>query len=287
MPFDLELTISGLVVLAVKSSESRPATSTQVDVICPDAHGHRPRLSFNPLDLHRAVGILPDLDIDATGERIAALDLRSRSLAFTIGTEGNQYETCTMQWRSEEAETPSSKKEEVLMDWLPRLASLGFDGFVMPSAGRLPAGASARITLPPGDIECANVLKNPDTKRYFRYVFPAAPSSLTRAVANDIVFRAYGLESLVVKDNEGRDVLSTTALERGDVLRICISNDLDVVGRSYGSNDPDLDHLKHLSALVALHGGQPFKAPKPIDDEGGRTGDPICDGAFFVYNEDN
>jgi hypothetical protein len=279
MPFTLEVSITGLVILAVRSSNAKPTESDLVDVICPNAHMHRPRLSFNPREFRRRVA--PDLDIAPTGARIAALDLRSRFLAFTVpDAEGGH---CRMQWRREEAETPATDDEERFMDWLPTLATLGFESFTMPQTGVLPAGASARITLPPGEIVSANVIRDEDTTKYLRYDFVGAPRRFVRAVARDIVFRAYDVRTLIVVDQQGNSLLTSSGPNTGTTLHMCISNDLDMLPGRNSDASTELTHLAHLSAVALLREGRTFTAPKPINEGGGRTGDVICDGALFVY----
>lgn len=282
MAFTLEVTISGLVILAVRSADPKPTESDLVEVICPAAHMHQPRLSFNLLDLRRTVG--SDLDIAPNGDRIAALDLRSRFLDFVIsGSEGGKR---AMEWRQEEAETPADKEEERFMDWLPTIETLGFDRFTIPPGKLLPAGASTRIKLPPGKIACTDVIPIEERGKYLRYLFGSVPASppFIRAVATDIVFRSYGVETLIVYDHHEGRVLSSSGPIKGDTLSMCISNDLSMVSPPSRKN-VQLHHLEHLSSVAPVHGGGKFEPPEPIDENGGRTGDAICTGALFIHNQ--
>lgn len=280
MPFNLELTISGLVVVAVKSKDPRPTQAEAVDVICPNAHMHRPRLTFKPLDLMRGKHHVDlELDLDHTGRHLAALDLRAHCLRLEV--IGGAASAPTMSW-GEEKERPADPSEEKLMNWLPALSEIGFPDFTIPGPGQLPIGASARLTLPKGEVVCANVVKNRD-KGYIRYKFPLAAKETIRAVANDVIFRASGVEELLIKDHQGHKLLTSPGpADKSGTLQMCISNDLAMVAEDYGSGFDALKHLEHLGVLGPVH-KHGFEPPKAVADDG-RTGDPICDGVFLQYS---
>jgi hypothetical protein len=287
MPFHFELTITGLVVLAVNSSSGpRPGTADGVDVISPNAHMHRSRLNYKPMEFRSTVAA--DLTLDNNAELIASLDLRSRALNFEVGPNPN--EKFRMTWGCEDARQPANPEEEALMNWIPSLADLGFNGFRIPPAGFLPAGATSRVTLPPGDLFCRDVAKRKKDD-YLLFEFPATADencgrpATVRAMANEVVYRISGLEVVVVRDHHGDTLLSSSGPREGDTLKMCISNDMEMVApASHHATTAieSLPHLRHIGEVARLRVDR-FEPPR-ILPTGEHTGiDPICDGALFVY----
>lgn len=283
--YNFELTISGLVVLAVKSATPRPVEPQAVDIICPNAEMHRPRLSYDPLELDPR--IVPEMAVATDGHRLASFDTRARFLRFSFAS--NPHGTFRMYWEDPAATAPADPGQEPVMNWLPSLGELGFGEFTIPAAGVLPAGASTRIALPPGEIICRDVVKKPKTTAdYLIFKFPATDDGsgnvVTRALANDVVYRAQGVSgTLSVEDHSGLRLLTSEGPFEGDTLRMCISNDLEFVPRTFRAGSDSLKHLHHLSVLAPVR-VQDFEPPVLVDSTG-RTGDVICNGAIFIHDQ--
>jgi hypothetical protein len=302
MPFNFELTISGLCVIVLKSKVDRPPTPTAVDIVCVAAYGHQPRLSYSP-DLISPDGeVEPELCVDSTGQRIAFLDIRDRVLSFQSQPAAAEF---TLEWGDQTKETPPYKVDQYWMQWIPSIADLGLTGIrlkeedghrhlhhvhgqshhprkvsrnpakklsrdVQEETTLLARGMSSRISLPPGQLFARNVLKDEDDE-YLVWGFPG--SGARRALANEVVYRAEGLEELVMYWDDKQ-----LPYDRESDLSVCISNDMETVPSSYSDGDTELHHMAFLENLADPL--MPVQIPKVIGTS--RTGRPICNQVYFV-----
>jgi len=283
MSLDFELIISGLIVTALKSDNPRPPEPKAVDLICPKDGMHSARLAYFPLDV--TPQIEPAMLVDPLGERSGSIALDDYLLLQIVAT-GNPTQDFTLKWGPEEAKKPNDQEESEWMNWVATLDELGFGKFAVPPSG-LPVGAGARITLPPGELLSINIIRDAETEKIIEWQFPATGDTLQKALANDLLFRMQGIERLEVKSN-GRLLLSTSSSFDGhSPVRMCISNDTRLVPKNFGGA-ADLEHLEHMDALAPVQKDKfpsgEFEPPHvPINEPDQRTGDPICNGAIFVY----
>jgi len=275
---DFELTISGLSVIVLKATrgETRPVHPIGIDVVCPKDDMHRPRLTYLP-ELFAPLSDNPEVEmvVDTMGHRIASMDLRDLFLELTFGS--NPTQEFAVPWGPERAQRPP---HEEWLNWVPTLGDLGFEGFRMGSPGQLPDGASTRLTLPKGEIFSRNIVRdsNSSANDYAIWQFPAAGDK-ERALANEVVFRASGVEDIFFKNREGVTLLSGSG-QSGSVVRMCICNDLAVVPLDYNRPLDSLIHLEHLAALSPLRAE--FQAPTLVPARNQRTDTPICNQAVHV-----
>lgn len=268
---NLELTISGLCVMVMKTTgQAKPKHPTDIDIIIPQACHHASRLSYLPTTTKHSRDVKPNLLIDQTAGKVASLDINQLALEMSFKT--NPHTEFDVHWGSG-GEMPSSPWEEGWLDWLPRLEELGFDPFAVGPVGTLPKGASARLTLPFGKLAARQIIKKPDTNRYLRWDFPA--SSVRKALANEIVLTVNGADDMRILNSDGATLLRSTL---GGIrpLRMCITNDLELVPYNYGSSPADLEHLEHIGSIA----GGTFQKPKEVNDD--RTGRPICMSVVLV-----
>jgi hypothetical protein len=277
---DFELTISGLWVLAIKTSERRSTTPDAVDIIIPAVtmaeHRHRARLSydFNQFDVPE---IDQELMIGLDGSRFTSLALDNAILNFEF--VDNPYTDFALQWGPEEAMKPPF---ESWMNWIPSLEEIGFGPLILGSSGK-PNGASVRITLPKGELACRNLPRDADTSEYLVWDFPATDDGsgdmISRSVANEVVFRTVNVGPLTISDDSGKAILKATQVKKGTV-KMCISNDLVALTRDTPRETAALDHLEHLDVLDI--GGE-FQAPELSESQ--RTGGgPVCNGVISLYD---
>lgn len=273
--FDFELTISGLWVLVISSSEARPTAPDAVDIIIPAVtmpmHRHFARLSydFNQFDVPV---IDQNLIIDSTGSRFTSLTLDDAILNFEF--QNNPYDAFALQWGPEDAVTPPF---EGWMNWIPTLEDIGFEPLELTGSGK-PEGASVRITLPKGELACRNLPRDKKTSSYLVWDFPATESKtgemVSKSVANELVYRAVNVGPLTISDDSGNAVLKATQAK--GTVKMCISNDLAKLTRNTPRETTALTHLSHLDVLGI--GGE-FQAPVLSGDQ--RTGlGPICNGVI-------
>jgi hypothetical protein len=265
---NFELTISGLCVIVLKSKDDKPENPAEVEVLCPDAHGHKPRLSYRPEGVITEVE--PDLFIDPQGGRIASLDLTGKVLSLDLGT--NPHTKFSLDWGTGTGKVPP---EEKWMRWVPSDQDLGLKGIRLAKPGTLPKGASARLALQPGNIEARAVVRTSDTKDYILWNFPA--KNFERALANEVVYSARGVQH--VKVLWGTESLFVS---RTGTLEMAISNDLAIVPKNYNEGVKKLEHLSHVEVLAE----PPAKVNIPIIVEVERTGRPICNQLIFVDKSD-
>jgi hypothetical protein len=272
---NLELTISGLCAIAVEADEARPTRPRAVDVLCPSAHCHQARLAWYPAEVvpGRALqGLKPDLVIDPAGVALASLPLDGAALRLEVAPANESFE---LSWGEERAEAPGSAAEDAWMNWLPPISDLGLavaESYRLGPPGRLPAGTSARLTLPPGRLRCSRIVHDKDDPtQVMLWRFPATGS--VRALANDVVFLAPEIEAaaLLLGDEQ------LFSVEQPGLVRIAISNDLYTVPFDYRAGSETLDHLRHFDAIAGDSRG--FAAPEAVDER--RTGHPICNGVFL------
>ncbi|HTG33183.1 MAG TPA: hypothetical protein VLB76_09650 [Thermoanaerobaculia bacterium] len=302
MPFNLELTISGLCVIVLKSPNDRPPTPTAVDIVCIAAYGHRSRLSYPPEFVSADGEVEPELCVDSTGQRIAVLDIRDRVLSLQARPNAAEF---SLEWGDTTKKTPPYDVDERWMQWIPSIADLGLTGIRLKEddahehlhhihgkrrhsrkASRntaqkysqgvqddnilLARGMSSRMSLPPGRLFARNILKDEDDE-YFVWGFPG--SGAQRALANEIVYRAEGLEQLLVSWDDKQ-----LSYDRESDLYLCVSNDMEIVPSSYSDGDTELHHMAFLENLADPL--MPVQIPKVVDTR--RTGRPICNQVYFV-----
>jgi len=289
MSLDFELLISGLVVTALKSNDARPTTPTAVDLICPidDMNMHGPRLAYFPLD------VTPDIElemlVDPLGERSGSISLDNKLLEFVV--TGNTANEFTLNWGPEETKFPNGRQQSEWMNWVATLDELGFGNFTVPASG-LPMNAngvstaSARVTLPYGELVSANMIRDAETDAIIVWQFPATGDTLEKALANDLLFRIRGIESIEVRSNGTRLLFSDSSADGVKPVRMCLSNDARLVPTDYGGAIT-LAHLQHFGDALAPLQADRFRSrtfePPHISLNGQRTDDPICDGALYVY----
>lgn len=273
---NFELTISGLNIIVLKSAEDRPKNPDNVDVICPAADMHRARLSYAPEDCVPARTFEPELVVGRGGERIASEDCRKHRYKVTFVNDIYERKF-NLKWSPLEYSEPLT---EEFMDWLPSLDDLGFKGFRVGSG--IPHGAASRFSLPPGDVTCYEITRDPHTNETLLWNFPSAygGDGMTCALANLIVYRATDIQTLQI--TRDRKTILTSTLPNNGTLRMCLSNDMANVPYDYNDPQESLKHLEHLKCIVKEK--VPFVAPRivPREKGGQRTGHPICNGVVFV-----
>ena len=289
MSLDFELLISGLVVTALKSNDARPTAPMAVDLICPKDNTHAARLAYFPLDV--TPQIEPEMVVDPLGERSGSISLDDYPLLQFV-VSGNTANKFTLNWGPEDAKLPNGRQQSEWMNWVATLGELGFGDFAIPNSGLPVDGngaftASARITLPYGELVSANMIRDAETDAIIVWQFPATGDTLEKALANDLLFRLRGIESIEVKSNGNSLLFSDRSADGVTPVRMCISNDARVVPKDFGGA-ATLDHLEHLGHLAPLQpdkfGSHTFEPPHvPLNEPDQRTDDPICDGAIYVY----
>jgi hypothetical protein len=301
MPFNFELTISGLCVIVLKADKDRPPTPTAVDIVCVAAYGHRPRLSYPPEFVSAHGEVEPELCVDSTGQRIAFLDIRDRILSLQTPPSAAEF---TLEWGDPTKKTPPYDVDEHWMQWIPSIADLGLTGIRLKEDDAhehlhhihrrsrhprkvsrntsqkysrgvqdeplLVRGMSSRISLPPGRLFSRSVLKDEDDE-YLVWKFPGYGAQ--RALANEIVYRAEGLEQLMLSWDDKH-----LQYKRESDLCFCISNDMETVPSFYSDGDTELHHMAFLENLADPL--MPVQIPKVVDTR--RTGRPICNQVYFV-----
>jgi hypothetical protein len=278
---DFELTISGLWVLALQSSDindTHPVEPEAVDIIIPAAHHHHPRLSYLPSEVIPHPALEPQMVIDPRGGRIANLPVQGMvlELSFSNGSTTPFH----LEWSEPRPEAPLLESS---LTWLPTLAELGFDKFSLGDPGTLPKGAATRLRLPEGELFARNIVRTPDGAGYLLWNFPVGET--TRALANEIVFRARGVDDAIFS-LDGKTILASNLGPAG-TLRMSLANDISIVPSNYNSPQTNLDHLSHLAVLAPMRTPS-FQPPTVVDamprpPAPARTVKPICNGVVFVY----
>jgi len=265
---NFELVISGLCIIAMKTStgEDRPEQPSQVDIICPSAPFHCARLSYLPKGI--IAQVQPELVVDESGKRIASLDLSRQILEISFSS--NPRDQFAVRLGSSDLQQPPP---DDVLNFIPTLNELGFDGFVMPQDGDLPIGAVARITLPPGEILAADIVLDPDSGKVVLWDFPE--KATTHALANHVIYRATGVGDLAISNADG------PILEASGNVPIWMSVSNDDCNVPLDFNDPveALKDLIHLRSVAMPRG--PFKTPVIHKDQ--RTGRPICNQVIHSY----
>lgn len=266
---NLELTISGLWVIVLKSQDDYPPHPTVVDVVIPNAHHHRPVLSYFPEDV--SADVVPAMAIDPSGRRIAALDLSGKAIA--IECTASLVTEFSLGWVSVTQKLPPPSD---VFNWVPTLRDVGFHNFVLPADGSLPTGASARVRLPYGELVARNVVKEETTGGHALWEFPKA-SGQQWAVANEVLLSVRGCNDVYVM--EGVTPLVWASMSSG-TLRLSLSNDLTSVPKDYTGGVTKLQHLEHLDVLAAPVDPPPFDPPFLVPMQ--HTGKPICNGVRMI-----
>ena len=161
------------------------------------------------------------------------------------------------------------------MNWVPRLSDIGFGGFAVPAPGVLPNGARSRITFPFGTLASRQVILDATTGNYLLWKFPAA-SGMIRALANEVVYSVDSVDTVVVSDASGNEVVNASG-GSAVLVQMCISNDMETVPRGFNGGVTALDHLGHLDAIVS----GTFQVPTAVASA--RTGHNICDQVISIY----
>jgi hypothetical protein len=279
-----ELTISGLVVIALQSSagEERPEHPQAIDIIVPDDHHHGPeshrhtcRLNYLPNEVLPVPADmkLPEMTVDPIGTRIASLILQGRALEFKL--DGNTTSEYTVKW-GPPAVQPAAKSEEDTLNWIPKIGDLGFNDFQVGAAGSLPSGARARITLPPGVLGSRNLIADHITDELIVWKFPAV--NIQRVLANEVVFKATAHKVSIVEN--GQELLSSTLAEN-DTLKMSLSQETTYVPLDYNNPSKMLAHLSHFNILTEVS-DKGFQEPVVADPQE-RTGKPLCMGVVLVH----
>lgn len=263
MPFNFELTISGLCVIVLKSKIDRPPTPSAVDILCVAAYGHRPRLSYFPEYVDLEWDSEPELRLDPKGTRIASLDVSNLDLKLAL--KNNPATAFDLNWGDKAKNQPPTSAEESWMQWVPSVPDL--DLAAIRIAG-MSYGIGARLSLPFGKIYARNVVKD-EANNYALWEFP----SVNRALANEVVYSAPNVDSLTIT----WDTHQLTYARNKDLL-MCLSNDMDTVPSDYSAGTTELHHMAHLQNLA-----EPPKSVKvPKLHTAKKTGRPICNQVYFV-----
>jgi hypothetical protein len=268
---NIELTISGLCVIVFKSKQDRPPQPEAVEILCVDAPGHRPRLSYFPdwVEAFESKSS-PELVVDPRGGKLATLDLHGRVVTLQFG---KRYRAnCSVTWGTE-TQVPPKPAAEAWMNWVPAAQELGIQAIRLGKPDELPRGASARLLLPPGDLKARSVIQDPQGQHYLVWKFPAQPG-VKRAVANDVVYRATGITN--ASFSWGAQQLS---FDRDDAtLQLALSADMVKVPSDYNAGTKELGHLASLYRLAVPR----VKVQVPKLSGYQRTGHPICNSVHFV-----
>lgn len=271
---NFELVISGLCVIAMKASKTDeiPKHPDAVDIIFPNVPMHCPRLSYLP-GAPIVAQVEPDMAIDNMGRRVASLNIAGAipQISFSSNPSNVFSVRCVPE------PGPKEPPPGDLINFVPRLHELCFDGFTMPADGKLPSGASARITLPKGEIFADDIVNDPNTGNPVLWDFKCTPP-FTRALANHVVYRAMNVGDLKITWRDGQTVLDASD---NHTVSMSVSNDDCLVPRKY--NDP-VEVLKDLTNLSVLGlKPNPTFCP-PVKHASQRTGRPICNQVIVVYN---
>jgi hypothetical protein len=267
MAMDFELTITGLCLLVLKSKDDEPATPAGAEIFCPAAHNHRSVLSYAPENV--VANFEPELVVDEAGKRFASIEMKGKVWSVTLQ---NGAGTFSARWGKPNASTPGAGEEDWL-NWVPKLADIGFKGFTPGAAGQLPTNAGTRLTLAPGELEARDVLREPPNGPIYTWMFPAVGK--TRAVANHMIYTARGIQKVVVSGSGGQQVKAEWS---SGTFRMALSNDLEHVPLDYNSPGAELQHLAHLEKMGGINGK--FAAPKL--QKVPQTAKPICNGIVFI-----
>jgi hypothetical protein len=278
-----ELVISGLCIVAVKSEDPKPVNPEALDIIVPDACHHKGRLIWAPDDRINP-HVKPELISDTTGKRYGSFDLEEQVLTLSTNSRLGAY---TVRW-GEEKEQPNDSCEKDWMNWVPKIDTLGFDRIRLPAAGKLPPGASARVTLPFGSVRSQEIVLQQHATRdtdYIRWEFPAMetkadghpPIKFIRVLANHVVYAVDDITKFRLTNARGDSIVSAE-IHGPDVVRMCISNDMEKVPIEFNQGLSALDHLMHLDCITSGD----FQAPQAENFR--RTGDHICSQVVNVYD---
>lgn len=274
MPINFSLNITGLCVIVLKSKQDdQPKNPEAVEILCVDAHHHRPAISYLPKSMapvSKHSYISPELCVNPEGERIALWDISKKLVSFDF--ENKPANKFSLTWGPEKAKPNSAKPiESTWMNWIAPVDFLGLTGIRAGKDKYIPQGASARVLLPQGIIKAQEIIENPngDIVEWGFY------NGKFRALANRLVFSVKGAKSVNLLLN-GEQVLSSKSTERH--LSMSLSNDMTNVPYEYNQGVLELKHLTHLEGLA-----EPFKKVNPPKvEEKNRTGKPICNQVLFV-----
>jgi hypothetical protein len=279
-----ELTISGLCVIAMKTSDKendpQPKHPQKVDIIVPDAHHHQCRLVWAPEDLTRAF-VEPELIVDTVGHRLGSLNMKRRNLRLLFPQ--NADTGFDVHWGDDpdqKAPNMDSDDEKKWMNWVPMMESIGFAPVTIPKQRKKVTGARARINLPFGTITAAEIVTRPGVTSV-PLLWKFADDSV-RAVANKVVYTMPDFTELDLQDAKGKTLLRLAGAGNA-IIRMCLSNDTKTVPLTFNDGITELTHLSHVSVLEPRSAkAQKFKAPQQVDTE--HTGDIICTQVVNVYD---
>lgn len=298
--FDLELTISGLCVIVMKSEEGgKPRRPIEVDVLAPGVsqpaegdhahHGngkamvHKPRLSFWPLGAQWDDEVPVYLQVHPRGHKQAVLDLADHVVAIECGLADR---VCRVEWTDERTPTPRGKSSERYFDWVPSVQDIGIAEIHTPDdASLLPPGASARLILPAGELYARRMVRD---ERGEPLVWGFDATGDQKVIANEVVFRTTAIEgvrlSLLDKQGNSRGDVDLET-DPGDTLYLDFSNDVEKLPSDYNVNPQET--LEHVQYLASMATGSPRIRPprasgRPHLTGRARTAWPICHQTFYV-----
>ena len=265
---DLELTISGLCLVALRADDLGPAEPLGIEVYCPQAAHHRALLTYDPEEAY--ANFEPELVVDESGKRFASVDLGNQVWSVSFGGGPGKF---TASWGRPTGEVPK-EGEETWLNWVPKLADIGLEEFTPTAAGQLPKRATTRLVLARGHLQAADIIKKGDGSDYARWRFPAAANAV-RAVANHLLYAAREISDLKITTTVGREIYASGT----GTLRMALSNDLAVVPDDYNVSPGALHHLGHLKGMDGITGD--FKAPTEYTPQ--QTAKPICNSVLVIH----
>jgi hypothetical protein len=264
----LSITISGLCLVVVKAKRQEK-TADSIQVLIPDAPGHRPRLTFrrssrsfqDEAPLERCFG--------PAGEDLLSLPLYKTRGRFSI--DRNPFPEFALSWAPEAANRPVP---DDVLDWLIDADDLGLSPESLD-------GMTCRIKLPPGQIRAKNLIQ---VNRPVLWKYPKAeikaesgrqPKKRRHAMADDIVIRTRGESpmSFLWRHHGGATKRIDFVPPVDAPLELCISND-DVEDNTFGlmPSNPQ-EHIEDLARAV---GQPPEDLDLPVEADEQRTNGWIC-----------
>jgi hypothetical protein len=261
MGFDLELVMSGLGAIWLRSPTPRNPKPSGVDFLmvdCCHGHAHVPRLDFRFEDLASPEGVELPAHVGADGATLASFDLAGKTVELTAQGQAADFDVV---WCEDESATrPGEGAPRDAMDWLPNFADqLGLDDVVGPDGESAATVYAARVSLPAGRLSSwklfpADGAASPDDVQMWSF-----GSTPPRVLAEYGVLVREGLERLVVRI-DGQDlVFDDQAIRRSGgagVLRLALTN-LPPVGRTGRFLSPD-----HFPMYRSIN--QPPQDPWPV-----------------------
>lgn len=283
----LELRISGLCVVVLHAKQSggnRPAKPDSVEILCAKAthsgHEHAARFSYWPVDRSSGEAGLGSVHPDSGKHGV--IDWQDKDVKLTV-SGGSPPTDFHVEWAASPLSSPAvlgPTSSERWFDWVPRVEHLGLASGIKLSSTPLPAGASARLVLPPGKLWAASIARDA-AGAPIPWDLPATAGPRVQNIANDVVYRVDGITKALFEWKEGTRAISTNFnWFDGRVVHACLSNDRRHVPDTYLVPQTELDDLDHLNGMAA-NTTEAVKPPK-VNTATVRTGWPICNQALYV-----